>query len=414
MNTDHKRILYFISRWYEGTAYKNVNFMKDNFGGEIVKDDRTRVREIMKEGKPDLMVVRGDTRDDYRIALMHGVPYILIEHDVNSMRRKYIKEILEHEKAKIENAVAVIFTSEEHAEYYQELKEKKGWKIPYYKVIYTRPLKKDLDFEPKEKLKGLHLVYAGGTLPQWGRKRGHYGYRCYHDIFKSFAEVGWKVHIYSASYNSGKLSEYKDVGCIIHENLPYRMLLREMSQYTAGLHSYNKEGVEEKAFDYTQTCRGNKIWDYLAAGIPTIGYQGGNGTKIYKGKWGVIIKDLEEKTLEKIPKKLAKLKITDRMRRNNVMDRDIGKYEELIDVAFKEAKNKKGKRIIIPRFINFKDHKDTTRLKNRIRVYNKGAIPIYRGGYIFQPGEKTEELTINMRTYKEIKSHVSLIIEILN
>lgn len=411
MKNNNLKIVYYISRWYEGTAYKNINFMKDNFGGEIVKDDRTRIREIMKEGKPDLMIVRGDTRDDYRIALQHGIPYILIEHDVNSMRRKYVEEILEHEKAKIENASAVIFTSEDHALYYQDLKKEKGWKIPYYQVIQTRPLKKDIDFEPKEKLEGLHLVYAGGTLPQWTRRKGHYGYRCYHEIFKKFIEAGWKIHLYSASYNNGKLSEYKDIGCRIHENYSYKMLLQEMSQYTAGLHSYNKEGVEEKAFDYTQVCRGNKIWDYLAAGIPTIGYQGGKGMKIYKRKWGVVIKDLEKETLKRIPERLAKLKITLRMRTSNVMDKDIAKYEKVVSKALKEAKKNKGKETIIPKFIYMKD---ATKLKNKIKVYNKGASPIYRGGYIFQPGEKTKELTINMRTYKEIKSHVSLVIEILN
>ena len=411
MSGKNHKIVYYISRWYEGTAYKNINFMKDNFGGEIVKDDRTRIREIMKEGKPDLMIVRGDTRDDYRIALLHGIPYILIEHDVNSMRRKYVREILEHEKAKMENASAVIFTSEDHALYYQDLKKKKGWKIPFYQVIQTRPLKRDINFEPKEKLEGLHLVYAGGTLPQWTRRKGHYGYRCYHEIFKRFIEAGWKIHLYSASYNNGKLSEYKDIGCRIHENLSYKTLLREMSQYTAGLHSYNKEGVKEKAFNYTQMCRGNKIWDYLAAGIPTIGYQGGEGMNIYKRKWGVIIRNLEEETLKKLPERLARLKITSRMRNNNVMDKDIGKYKKIINIALKEAKERGGKRILIPKFINTKD---TTKLKNKIRVYNKGASPVYRGGYIFQPREKTGELIINMRTYREIKSHVSLIIEILN
>ena len=411
MSGKNHKIIYFISRWYEGTAYKNINFMKDNFGGEIIKDNIFEVRQMIKTYKPDFMVVRGDTREDYLIPLKSNIPYILIENDINSMRRKYVKEILKHERRKIENASAVIFTSEEHAKYYRELKRKYNWKIPPYEIIHTRPLKKDLNFEPKEKLEGLNLVYAGGTIPHWMRRTSHYGYRCYHEILEAFIKAGWNVHIYSASYNTGKLSEYKGIGCKIHDNLPYKMLLKEMSQYTAGLHSYNKTGVMEKAFDYTQICRGNKIWDYLAAGIPTIGYQGGNGTKIYRGKWGITIKDLEEKTLKDIPRRLARLKITDSMRKQNVMDEDIGKYRKLVKIVLKEAKREDRKKIVIPNTIGVRD---AVRLTNHIRVYNKGATEVYRGGYIFKPRTMSEELTINMRTYREIKSHVSLVIEILN
>ena len=405
MNTKELKIIYFISRWYEGTAYKNINFMKDNFGGEIVKDNEARILGIIKQGKPDLMVVRGDTRDDYRIALKRGIPYILIENDVNSMRRKYIKEILEHEKAKIENASAVIFTSKEHAEYYKKLEKEQGWKIPYYQVIYTRPLKKDLDFEPKEKLSGMHLVYAGGTLPQWRRKRGHYGYRCYHEIFEAFIKAGWKIHLYSASYNNGKLSEYKNIGCRIHENLSYKHLLREMSQYTAGLHAYNKTGVEEKAFGYTQTCRGNKIWDYLAAGIPTIGYNGGKGMDIYKGKWGVIIDDLKGSTLKKIPGRLAKLKITGRMRKSNVMDKDLKKYENVIREAIQEGK--KGIDTGPAPYIPYKNENGEP-FPKMIEVTNKGPREIVRANRIFKPYSTTEAFLVNQRAWKEIKAHVGL------
>ena len=321
-----------------------------------------------------------------------------------------IKSIIQQERERIENASAIILTSEDHAKYLQYLKEKKGWKIPYYKVIHTRPLRKDIDYEPKEKKEGLNLVYAGGVVAGWERRNSHYGYRCYHGIFKEFIRAGWNVHIYSASYNTGKLSEYKDIGCILHRNLPYKELIQEMSQYTAGFHGYNKEGVPEKSYEYTKLCRGNKIWDYLAAGIPTIGYQGGNGMKIYKGKWGIIINDLERDTLEKIPERLARLKITKRMRRANIMDKDIKKYKKIIDIVLKDAGSERRKIIKVP---DYSDIKDNVKLPNKISVYNKGVKEIYRGGYIFPPRKMTEEISINMRTYKEIKSHVSLIVEII-
>ena len=407
MKDNKLKILYYITRWYEGTAYKNINFMRDNFGGEIVKEDITAGKDYIKEAKPEFMVVRGDNRDDYKMAIRHNLPYLLIEHDINGLRQG---KITGQEKERIENASAIILTSKDHAKYFQYLKEKKGWKIPFFEVIHTRPLKKDIDYEPRQKLEGLNLVYAGGVVVSWMRRNSSYGYRCYHEIFRAFIEAGWKVHIYSASYNTGKLWEYKDIGCILHQNLPYKALLQEMSQYTAGFHGYNKEGVPEQAYGYTKLCRGNKIWDYLAAGIPTIGYQGGNGMKIYEGKWGIIINDLEKKTLKGIPKKLAKIKISERIRKANVMDKDIRKYRKLVDIVLKDAGSKKREIIKAPDITDFKDN---MKLPNRIKVYNKGVKEVYRGGYIFPPRKMTEELAINVRTYKEIKSHVSLIIEII-
>ena len=406
MKKNKLNILYYITRWYEGTAYKNINFMRDNFGGEIIKEDITATNDYIKETKPDFMVIRGDNREDFRIAIRNKLPYLLIEHDINSLRRGRVSG---QEKERIENAAAIILTSEDHAKYFQHLKEK-GWKIPYWQVIHTRPLKKDIDYKPKEKIEGLNLVYAGGVVASWHRRNSHYGYRCYHEIFRAFIKAGWNVHIYSASYNGGKLSEYKEIGCILHRNIPYKKLIREMSQYTAGFHGYNKEGVFEQAYNYTKLCRGNKIWDYLMAGIPTIGYQGGNGMKIYKGKWGIIINDLEKKTLEEIPERLKKIKITKRMRESNVMEKDIKKYKKIINIVLKEAGEMKKREMVIPDYSNVKDN---VRLPKKIRVYNKGVKEIYRGGYIFPPRKQTEELAINVRTYKEIKSHVSLIIEIV-
>ncbi|MFW5793856.1 MAG: hypothetical protein ACOCWC_06185, partial [Bacteroidota bacterium] len=276
-------ILYYITYWEVGTAYKNIQFMKDTFGGEIIKDNKSDVLKYISESKPDIMVVRGDGRQDYRLALRFKIPYILIENDISSMRRELNNSGIKEEKNKLENAAAIIFTSEDHAEYC------KRYKLPYYEIIHTRPLKRDLDFEPLPKTPNPTIVYAGGIKSNWDTRNSPYGYRCYHEILNKFTEAGWEVHIYPASYR--KLSEYN---CKVHNKKPYKELLKEISQYWAGLHAYNKKDVPEKAYTYTQACRGNKIYDYLAAGIPTIGYQGGKGMDIYRNKWGVVIRSLSK------------------------------------------------------------------------------------------------------------------------
>jgi len=159
----------------------------------------------------------------------------------------------------------------------------------------------------------------------------NYGYRCYKRIFKAFIDAGWTVHLYPSHNQYDVARSYaKELGCIPHGWLPYPELLQDMSQYTAGLQAYAKEDVLERGFDYTQTCRPNKTWDYLAAGIPTIGLYAGNCAKIYQGGgWGIVIQDTDRLTLENI----TLPKFSPELRFEQVMDGDIKAFDRVIKRA---------------------------------------------------------------------------------
>jgi len=387
-------ILYYITRWGVGTAYKNIRLMQKNFGGIIIKDDLSQAIECLQNHDIKIIVVRGDNRPDFRLATKRNIPYILIENDISSMR---CGNDLKLEKEMLENASAVIFTSEEHSDYCN-----KKYNIKYSKVIHTRPLKEDLEFVKKPKLDGLNLVYAGGMSHSWRYRFTDYGYRAYHEIFKRFIDNGWNVHLYPA-IDRVRMTEYQAIGCIPHGKLPYKELLSEMSQYTAGFHGYNKDDVPEMAWNYTKTCRGNKIWDYLMAGIPTIGYQGGNGMKIYNNKWGIALRSLNDKVIQNIPSRLEKINITDELKLANVMDNDLNIYEGIIDKAMEESKiMARLPKVSIPKEIRYKDGDIV------IQVENKRPYIITRGGFIFNPQEKTKPLVVSKMQWKEIKAHVGL------
>lgn len=395
------------SWWYDGTQYKWPEFLKREFG---INSTRGKIEEDL-----DLGICWGDVHLLYKEFLKRNIPYLLIEHDVYSLRFGVNEKLLSHDREKMENASAVIFTSEEHAEYYEMLKKKYGWHIPKYVVIHNKPLRKDIKFKPKQKLEGLHLVMAGGILrycvdaSQKGRV-ANFNYKAFHYIYRKFIEAGWNIHIYPTKFTKiNTLSEYKDMGCTLHEWVPGDKIYEEMSQYTAGIQANNDINTPERAFKYSQSTRPNKLYDYLAAGIPTIGYQGGHGMEIFRDKWGIVIDDLEPETLKAIPERLKKIKITKKMRYDNVLEKEKDKIKHIINVALKEEKNKNRKKYYVTKE-PFKVE-DTAKFPNKIKVYNKGVIPIYRGGYIFPPGETSGELTINMRTFKEIKAHVSLRIE---
>ena len=327
--------------------YKYYAVLQNTYGGMLLNSDRAVIPEFrkdIKELKPALIFCRGDWLQYFELAIELKIPYILIEQDVHSLRTKLGNRQLVREKKMIENAAGLIFTSEDHVAYCQD-----NYDMPEnYVVIHLRPLKQDIAWAPKEKLPGKHLVYAGGLVES--AIGGHYGYRCYTEIFKAFTKAGWTVHIYAASktqYNIVRRYHTSIKGTEPHRWLPYPELLYDMSQYTVGLQAYAKVNVNERAFAYTQTCRPNKTWDYLAAGIPTIGLNPGNCAKIYQeGGWGIVVPDTERSTLENIELP----SFPDSLRFEQVMENDLPLFEQVIDVALGKKKVAKKAKTVKPSF----------------------------------------------------------------
>jgi hypothetical protein len=345
---------------------------------------------------PDIAYCNGDHWTDYKQAFDTGIPYILSEHDVFTLRTGITNSILEKEM--IENAACIIFTSEDHLDYC-----KSKYNLPPYEIIYLRPSREDLDFQYKPKLKGKHLVYAGGIVPR-NKKNSWYGYRTYHDYFQSFMDAGWTVHVYPHHGIKHTQKEYERMGCITHRSEDYRVLLREMSQYTAGLQSYNKEEVPEVSYEYTQTCRPNKLWDYLAAGIPTIGYNPGNGRKIYEGKWGIVIDDLDYGTLVDLDKKLPS--IDESVRLKEVMDEDKDKFDNLVRIALEARKTKY---FMSKKFIMRPNIQEELKHDRNIKVIAKNTKDRVRqrAEFVFNAFEENI-LTLTRDQYKEISACRSL------
>ena len=291
-----------------GSAYKYFDFMQHHFRGEIVAG--------VDGVAYDLAIVRGDRHKDWTIPLQAGIPYILIEHDSASMREG---SILGFERKRMACARAAIFTCESVRDYYRNI----HYPLPYHEVIHLRPLRQDIVVDPLPKLPSKHLVYCGGVV-SWESRKRRFGYRAYHAIFAAFVDAGWTVHFYPTQ--PYLYEDYKEVGCVSHKPLPYSEMLREISQYTAGFVGYNSVDVPEVAFRYSQICRPNKTWDYLAAGIPTIGYQCGTTGDIFAGRWGVVVHDLHKQTLNNI--QLPHVYESDR--HEQVMDNDLPLFERVL------------------------------------------------------------------------------------
>ncbi len=357
-----------VAKFPDGSRYKYYTLLQKQYGGIPLETQRltanmeeyqlelNELQKQLRDIKPDLIFLHGDWCRYFKLAINKEIPYILFEQDVYSLRagnapplsQKY-HGAKDQERQMIESAAGVIFTSEDHRDYCLD-----RYDMPdNVEVIYLRPLKQDLAFAPLPKLPGKHLVYAGGIVPNAGNM---YGYRAYIKILKAFKQAGWEVHIYTNRIHEIHHEPYRKAGMIIHDWLPYGELLKEMSQYTAGLQAYVRDGVPDHSFDYTQTCRPNKVWDYLGAGIPTIGLYPGNCAKIYQdGGWGLVVPDTKLSTL----KNLELPSFPDSLRFEQVMENDIDKFDRVIETALINTKSKKVKKARKPKKILKKGEVET-------------------------------------------------------
>lgn len=307
-----------------GSRYKYCELLNSLVPGRIAVGRNSDMAQALIEHHPDFAVLYGDRYEHWEIATALGIPYMLIEHDVASMRENSSQLDISRERRMIENARAVLFPSEDYRDYCLE-----RYKVPEHDVVHLRPLARDVGFVPTiERLEGRHLVYAGGVVGCRYTGSG-IGYRVMHDIFKAFRNAGWAVHVYTATVHHEHLPEYSEIGCTVHDTLPYPELLREMGKYTAGLLGYPVDHATARSLWKAQTSRPNKAWDYLAAGIPTICLDAGAATEIVvDGGWGV------ECRMDEIPIVHEKLPIIDEQtRQREVMDQDLGKLERLLRFA---------------------------------------------------------------------------------
>ena len=234
-----------------------------------------RVADVTVTDDPagfDGAVVFGDRSSAWSRCVDAGVPYILAENDVATLRVPRLdpaNEAKMHRKAN-----AVLYPSEAMRDYCCS-----RYRVRHSEVVHLRPLARDLDFDPREK-QPRTLVYAGGIRDNGkGRGRG-YQYRLYHGIFKAVIACGWRV-VVLPSTPIKPMAGYVDIGVEFAPHVPAQGLYAALSAYGVGLQAYAASGYG------TGYCLPNKTWEYLAAGIPTLGVNAGIAGDVYHGRWGL-------------------------------------------------------------------------------------------------------------------------------
>lgn len=266
---------------YVGSAYKLGELLRMVCHLDVTTADDPELPDLLSAA--DFAVIRGDRFDQYRLAAAAGLPWVAVAHDLATMRDPG-SEAAGSEREFLEGAAAVIFVTGPLHEYAAA-----RYRLPPSVVIPLKPLARDLDFEPLPKKGEKSLVYAGGLCLRH-QAGTPWGYRANRDIFAAARRAGWDVHLYPSRVRPALAREYAAVGCVVHQPLPERYLLEELSQYTAGLQVFNTTGVPSAALEYARLAWPNKAWLYQAAGIPTVGCNPGfEAARIYEGRWGVVL-----------------------------------------------------------------------------------------------------------------------------
>lgn len=247
-----------------GHAYKYGTILKRLLGGEFISPSvegdcgsiQRDMRAFSEDGKnKTLFVIPGQNFPFWETALELKCPYVVMEHDVWSL---VTGQTSLTERAMLENAEGIIFTSEDHLAYC-----KNRYDLPPSMVLYLRPLASDLVFTPRKKEPSNSIILCGGVVGA-SEMYGLLGYKAYHGIIRKLFELGWEVHLVAPQGFS--LVEYQAMGCKIHPPLGAGEIYPFLSRFRAGFVGY-APGTND---DYVKTCRPNKLWDYLGGGIPTL------------------------------------------------------------------------------------------------------------------------------------------------
>lgn len=300
------------------------------FWNSIFSDEEIKYFEHNEYGKslvfnPDLYIVWGHMFNSYMFPLNTKKPYIVCEFDAYAFRNRCLPDFHVRERTKLKNAVGIVVTSPEIGDFCTKMY---GVNPDVIFDLPLMPLKKHLNFEPLPKRQGNTLVYVGG-ISQLVGVGFTAGYRYIFPHLIEFQRAGWEIHIYPAP--GCDTWKYKEAGMFIHKHVHPDKLLQEISQYTAGFQGFclTPDYVNPENIAYATAARPNKTYEYLSAGIPTVGYMTGNASDVYDDKWGILLDSLEH--LDKLPEWLNRIKIKIPYYRNlNVIDQYSQDFKEYL------------------------------------------------------------------------------------
>jgi hypothetical protein len=253
------------------------NFQKIKFIIELIK--KNDISLLHYHNQPDILGAK-------IINANLNIPIIYDQHDCMSFKHRLSRKEKKSEKICNENANGIVYITSSYKDTMS-----KYYKLPKNSICFGNyfPIKNLLTKEEElPKLSDtdnkIHLVYLGRISENLSDHRNIIF------LLKNFNKELFKIHIYpSRDKNYMKYAQISNV--IIHNNLPYNKLIKEISQYNFGLTLFNNSIVRK--LPIIIYALGNKTYDYLSAGLPVIAQDCLKEVKdfILKNKFGFVLEN---------------------------------------------------------------------------------------------------------------------------
>lgn len=196
-----------------------------------------------------------------------GVPVIYDQHDFLSFKHRLSPNEREAERICNEEADGVIYITESY-----RTEVSRHYALVENSLCFANYLSESGVLDKGDELPKLsssdgrtHLVYIGRISEH---ARDH---RNITQVCRQLAEQGYVLHIYpSKDRDWPRYSQMDHV--VVHPKLPYRPLIREISQYDFGLTVFNPRLAS--VMPHVRYALGNKTFDYLSAGLPVLTQEG--------------------------------------------------------------------------------------------------------------------------------------------
>ncbi len=199
--------------------------------------------------------------DELTVSALAGeAPVVHDTHDLISLRANGDKNLSYFEGIANRGANGRIYSTPFQLEEARKLYGINGSSIVYYNYASNN----DLPLTSLQKLSDqdgqVHIVYEGGI--------GGNGHRDFSSLFKELSDSGIHIHIYPTFYNQDIAN-----GFSLHNNIHYyhplspKQIIENMTQYDFGIIPFNLEKGNKRFLDSTIA---NKLFEYLAAGLPVI------------------------------------------------------------------------------------------------------------------------------------------------
>lgn len=253
-------------------------------------------------------------------AVLNGYPLVPVLDDIQSIHVCGSRNVLPYDRIWAEHAAGFITASEGFMPFVEQVTGEK----PNYFYLPLKYSRKELRFK-KRQTRPKTVVYVGGLISPIFTQTTHmeYDYRDMSSYFKEILDAGWEVHCYTPNWEDPRSrAYYKALGCKMHGFLA-PPIYEEISKYEVGIMGY-REGCNP----YALVCTPNKTFDYLGAGIPTLGVgETGMASDIFvKGGWGTVKKKNEK--MATALERARSIVITDELRESQVIDYHLEPLQE--------------------------------------------------------------------------------------